>query len=129
MRARDSEGVARRPAISDAIEDVALDRHVATMQPESAIDAVVREEPLGIEVGGTRLAVVMRTPGHDAELALGLLLAERVIEDASDVVALHAASLHRNPDDEDNVVRVLLREWLVVDLERLRRNLYALSSC
>jgi len=39
-------------------------------------DEVVREEPLEIRVGGRPLAVVMRTPGHDEELALGFAIGE-----------------------------------------------------
>src|ERR1700761_1257263 len=39
-------------------------------------DAVAIEEPLEIRVGGRPLAVTMRTPGHDEELALGFLLGE-----------------------------------------------------
>ena len=45
----------------------------------AAEDRVVHEEPLEIQLGGSPLAVVMRTPGHDAELALGFLVTERVV--------------------------------------------------
>ena len=38
------------------------------------------EEPLEIRVDGEPLAVTMRTPGHDAELALGFLLTEGLID-------------------------------------------------
>jgi FdhD protein len=48
-------------------------------------DAVVAEEPLQLSLGGERLSVVMRTPGNDVELALGLLFAEGVIGAAGDV--------------------------------------------
>lgn len=129
MSIRDEPGINTRAALCDAIEEVTLDRHAPEARSESALDAVVREEPLGIEVDGTRLAVVMRTPGHDAELVLGFLVAERVIEGVRDVASLHAASLQLHPDGEDNVIRVLLREGLVIDVERMRRHLYAPSSC
>src|SRR6202022_737568 len=42
-------------------------------------DEVAAEEPLQLSLDGAPLSVVMRTPGHDLELALGLLWAERVI--------------------------------------------------
>ena len=52
---------------------------------EEAKDAVAREEPLEIQLGGASLAVVMRTPDCDEELALGFLVTERVITSVRDV--------------------------------------------
>src|SRR5881394_2011540 len=43
---------------------------------ESARDEVAVEEPLEIRIGGRPVAVTMRTPGHDEELALGFCLSE-----------------------------------------------------
>src|SRR5919202_3372513 len=43
-------------------------------------DEVAVEEPLEIRVDGRPLAVTMRTPGHDEELALGFLLGEGLID-------------------------------------------------
>lgn len=48
-------------------------------------DVVAVEEPLEIRIAGDTFAVTMRTPGHDRELVLGLLLAEGVIVSAADV--------------------------------------------
>jgi FdhD protein len=53
---------------------------------QAADDFVAAEEPLQLLLGGEPLSIVMRTPGHDLELALGLLWAERVITDLGDVV-------------------------------------------
>lgn len=92
-------------------------------------DTVAREEPLEIQVGGAPLAVVMRTPGHDAELAMGFLVSERVIRDPADVVSVRHCRQVRDPEAADNVVRVVLGEDVAVDWEALRRNLYASSSC
>jgi len=39
-------------------------------------DRVAVEEPLEIRIGGRPVAVTMRTPGHDEELALGFCLSE-----------------------------------------------------
>jgi FdhD protein len=44
-----------------------------------APDAVVTEEPLQISLHGEPLSVVMRTPGHDVELCLGLMYAEGIV--------------------------------------------------
>jgi FdhD protein len=92
-------------------------------------DAVAREEPLEIQIGGTPLAVVMRTPGHDADLALGFLASERVIASIEDVLSVRHCREVRSPEAADNVVRVALAEGVRVDWEALRRNLYASSSC
>jgi FdhD protein len=54
----------------------------------AADDSLAAEEPLQILLDGEPLTVVMRTPGNDVELALGLLHAERVIGSASEVAAV-----------------------------------------
>ena len=57
-----------------------------------APDAVVTEEPLQLLLDGEPLAVVMRTPGADIELALGLLLAEGVIRAVEDVRSIRISA-------------------------------------
>jgi len=52
---------------------------------EEAGDLLAAEEPLQLLIDGDPLSVVMRTPGHDVELALGLLWAERVVTDLAQV--------------------------------------------
>ena len=93
------------------------------------LDFVAREEPLEIQLGPASLAVVMRTPGHDEELALGFLVTERVVSSAADVVSIRHCSTAPVPEAEDNVIRVTLAPHVEVDLAALRRNLYASSSC
>jgi FdhD protein len=83
---------------------------------ETERDEIAVEEPLEIRVGGRPVAVTMRTPGHDEELALGFLISEGV----SPV----RASL---PDDlVQNSVDVEVQDF---DFERLARNFYTSSSC
>lgn len=93
------------------------------------VDEVVREEPLEIRIGGVPVAVVMRTPGHDEELALGLLATEGVVDGLDAVRSVRHCTVVEDPAAEGNVVQVILREGLEVDWARLRRNLYASSSC
>src|SRR5260370_40054064 len=50
-----------------------------------APDAVVTEEPLQLMLDGDPLSVVMRTPGNDIELALGLMHAEGIVRSLEDV--------------------------------------------
>ena len=51
-----------------------------TVQHDGVADEVAIEEPLEIRVDGQALAVTMRTPGHDEELALGFLYGEGLID-------------------------------------------------
>jgi FdhD protein len=55
-------------------------------------DQVAAEEPLQISLDGAPLSIVMRTPGNDLELALGLLWAERVISSRDDVVSIRISA-------------------------------------
>ncbi len=94
-----------------------------------ARDAVACEEPLEIQVRGASLAVVMRTPGHDAELVRGFLITERIVRAADEIVSVRHCRVVADPAAEDNVVAVGLRDDVVLDLEALRRNLFANASC
>ena len=79
-------------------------------------DVVAVEEPLEIRLGGEAVAVTMRTPGHDEELALGFCLSEGL----SPLGA-------RIPDDlPANAIEV---DAPGADLGRLQRNFYTSSSC
>ena len=55
-------------------------------------DVVAGEEPLEIRIGGVSLSTTMRTPGHDIELAHGLLHAEGIIAGRDDVIAARYCS-------------------------------------
>src|SRR5688572_21560732 len=55
-------------------------------------DQVAAEEPLQLSLDGKPLSIVMRTPGNDLELALGLLWAEQVIRSAGDVVRVRISA-------------------------------------
>jgi len=83
---------------------------------ETEPDDIAVEEPLEIRVGGRAVAVTMRTPGHDEELALGFLISEGF-----------RPSSARLPDDlAANTVEV---EAEGADFDRLKRNFYTSSSC
>ncbi len=93
-------------------------------------DFVVVEEPLEIRVEGKALAVTMRTPGHDKELAAGFLFTEGCVDGADD---FHAIAHVKDPrTDGDNIIDVRLAAGTRVDPDRLasaERNFYASSSC
>ncbi len=116
------------PDLEEQIVEVQLARP-AGPDAGMARDWVAREEPLEIQVNGASLAVVMRTPGHDEELALGFLVTERVVSGPADVVSIRHCSQAPTPEAAGNVIQAVLRPGLLLDLEALRRNLYASSSC
>jgi FdhD protein len=93
-------------------------------------DLVAIEEPLEIRIArsgetgpGTPVSVTMRTPGHDAELAMGFLHGEGMIRSRADVACV------REGGPDGNVVYVELSATHVVDASHLQRNFYATSSC
>ncbi len=96
---------------------------------ERSTDEVAREEPLELRIAGVPIAVVMRTPGHDLELARGFAITERIVAHPRDIVAVRHCDRVEDPDAEDNVVQVVLAPHVEVDLPRLRRNVFTTSSC
>lgn len=101
---------------------------------EETNDLLVREEPLEIRIGyghETRrrefsLAVTMRTPGADEELARGFLLSEGIVKAPSDILSARYCMQAQQPE---NTLKVELQNSLPFDPEKFRRNFYASSSC
>jgi FdhD protein len=97
-------------------------------------DYLATEEPLEIRLvaGGAteRLAVTMRTPGNDFELAAGFLHGEGILDDRE---ALRGISYCTDPEldaaQQYNVVNVRLRGAAMPDLRGLERHFYTSSAC
>lgn len=92
------------------------------------LDEIVREEPLEIRVDDRSVAVTMRTPGDDLDLAAGFLLGEGVIDGADDLVALD----HLAGDPAGNTVVAYVAGGVaahVASIERATRTQYATSAC
>jgi FdhD protein len=93
-------------------------------------DAVAVEEPLEIRVGGRGVAVVMRTPGHDRELAAGFLVTEGMLTRRDDVLDLVRCAEPGSPTPgAENIIDVLLAPGAAVDFTRLTRHVFTSSSC
>ncbi|HEY7224880.1 MAG TPA: formate dehydrogenase accessory sulfurtransferase FdhD [Micromonosporaceae bacterium] len=97
------------------------------------MDALTGEEPLEIRVGRvgaarSPLAVTMRTPGDELELALGFLLTEGIITDAADVVTAQLCAGAETPNTY-NVVDVALAAGVPEPATDPARNFYTTSSC
>lgn len=92
-------------------------------------DVLAVEEPLEIRVGCTPLAVTMRTPGNDVELAAGFLVSEGVIADAGQFrSAIHCTGTGIE-ENTYNVLDVTLGAGTVLPESSLQRNFYTTSSC
>ena len=95
--------------------------------PQFMEDQVAVEEPLEIRVEGRSVALTMRTPGHDEELATGFLLTEGVLTSVDDILDLDVCSARDG--DPGNVINVRLTHPESVDLDRLSRHVFTSSSC
>lgn len=95
-------------------------------------DVVAGEEPMEIRLlaGGRseRVAVTMRTPGRDFELAAGFLFGEGLIAGREDLAALRYCT-DVNEDQRYNVVNVHLRGDALPDLARMERHFTVSSAC
>ena len=93
-------------------------------------DTVVVEEPLEIRVNGTPLAVTMRTPGSDVELAQGFLLTEGIIADRADIASIrYCNSVDEHGVNTYNVLDVDLAPGVFLPDTGIERNFYTTSSC
>ena len=99
-------------------------------------DAVAAEEPLEIRLTygplaareNKSIAVTMRTPGDDFELALGFLWTEGILSSRRDVARIQ----HRGVPEtgaESSIVQVDLIPGVAVAIDRLARHFYTTSSC
>jgi FdhD protein len=99
-------------------------------------DEAAGEEPLEIRVvphapsvpDHHRIAVTMRTPGADFELAAGFLFSEGLLQTPDDVTRIAYCTDPGEPQ-QYNIVNVGLAAGVPFDAERFRRNVYTTSSC
>ena len=91
-------------------------------------DAVAREEPLEIRIEGRPVAITMRTPGHDLELAAGFLFTEGVIDGPDDLTAMAHVDDPSTP--EGNTVDTVLAAGVPAARRGAAdRAMFASSSC
>src|SRR5688500_19250034 len=91
-------------------------------------DSVADEAPLEIRVEGRSIAVVMRTPGEDRELAAGFLLAEGLLKSAKDVFDI-TTCVAGVGGTKGNAVDVGLVNPGAFDPNKLSRHVVTSSSC
>jgi FdhD protein len=89
-------------------------------------DLLAAEEPLELRVRGRGIAITMRTPGQDEELAAGFLLSEGIIRRRSDIIAMGSCL---QSDAPENTLNIFLASTVKVDFKHLTRHVFASSSC
>ncbi len=112
-------------------------RNVRGTSVTEAPDVLAAEEPLEIRAGygptddrqHRTVAVTMRTPGHDFELAAGFLLTEGIIRRRDELYGVIYCPDVKKAEEQENVVRAELAPTVPVDLSRMERHFYTTSSC
>ena len=97
-------------------------------------DALATEEPMEIRLvfGEVRqtVAVTMRTPGADFELAAGFLYGEGIISSPEDILKIsYCVDANLDAEQQYNIVNVELRGGRDYDLRSLERHFYTTSAC
>jgi FdhD protein len=124
-----------RPECCDeGMQRIAIRRRVTRVSLEAGArqseDMLAAEEPLEIRVGGTSLAITMRTPGHDFDLAAGFLVSEGVVATADHFAAArYCAGATDEGLNTYNVLDVTLGRGVAAPDPSLERNFYTTSSC
>lgn len=93
-------------------------------------DTLVVEEPLEIRVAGRPMAITMRTPGDDMDLAAGFLVSEGVLSEASHLQAMRfCADANADEGNTYNILDVGLAPGVALPDPSLERSFYTTSSC
>jgi len=118
----------------ERIRQIVRLNHTVGRIAEAHADHVAIEEPLEIRIDDEPLAVIMRTPGNDIELAAGLLLAEEIIIDSDDIASIAHCRDGDDPDLE-NVVNIRLTPECFERMkqtgtdQKMKRTFLTSSSC
>ncbi|MEO8026167.1 MAG: formate dehydrogenase accessory sulfurtransferase FdhD [Bryobacteraceae bacterium] len=96
-------------------------RRVGVDQPDQ--DWVAVEEPLQIRLDGRDVAITMRTPGHDRELAAGFLFTEGILKGPEEIADIELSS------GASNSVEVRSVDGVEIDFAQLDRHSFLSSSC
>jgi len=112
-------------------------RKVSGADSRTKPDHLALEEPLEIQIAygppesrqWKTVAITMRTPGHDRELAAGFLVGEGILRSLDQIEAVHSRGPRYGEEGFQHSVRVTLRPGVELDLARLERNFYTTSSC
>ncbi|MHB8273225.1 MAG: formate dehydrogenase accessory sulfurtransferase FdhD [Dermatophilaceae bacterium] len=125
-----SRVTARRRVIRLTVGDSAVGDSAVGDSSAAQEDVLAVEEPLEIRVGGRPLAVTMRTPGHDFDLAAGFLVSEGVITRGEQLSTVrYCAGATEEGLNTYNVLDVTLAPGVAPPDPSLERSFYTTSSC
>lgn len=111
----------------DRVREVSVTRYQGGAWDQAA-DEVAAEEPFEVRVAGRSVAVIMRTPGHDRDLAAGFLVGEGIVTSRDDIVSV-ASGLDRDGFPQPNVLDLRLRPEIETSERLWQRNFFVSSSC
>ncbi|MCP4004926.1 MAG: formate dehydrogenase accessory sulfurtransferase FdhD [bacterium] len=113
----------QRPPGSRSDEYAKLNTSARDAKHRRETGRIVIEEPLEIRLSGEPIAVTMRTPGHDIELALGFLFSENIVGDADEIISI------AHCDENGNVVEAHVDPDAQQVHPPAQRAFFANSSC
>jgi FdhD protein len=120
---------AHRDVLIDALRDAGNVHRADAIAVEEPLEIRLIKAAISPEAGadnggaGRPVSITMRTPGNDAELAVGFLYGEGLLREPRDLIDVRPCG------PTGNVIRVTVRADLALDLDRLNRNFYTTSSC
>ena len=104
--------------------------HYSAGVPAARVETLAAEEPLEIRVGSRSLAVTMRTPGDDFDLAIGFLVTEGFLASGADVQAIrYCAGATDDGVNTYNVLDVAYAAGVALPDPSLARSFFTTSSC
>ena len=116
---------------NQTVSSRAVQRDVVSYRQSQSLsrsDLVTTEDPLEIRLHGQAIAVIMRTPLDDFDLAAGFLLTEGIIIGPNQLGTISYCK-EADPPNLENIIEVSLTDDVDFDFDRLKRNFYASSSC
>lgn len=117
-------------SLAKALRPKPIARITGAAPAENVDDLLAVEEPLEIRVAGRSIAVVMRTPGYDRELAAGFLVTEGVVRRRDDLLDIvRCTDGQADGAVSENILNVLLAPGATADVASLTRHVFTSSSC
>jgi FdhD protein len=116
---------ARRPVVR-------MSSRMSSTEPPAVqrVETLAVEEPLELRIDGRPLAVTMRTPGSDMELASGFLLAEGVVRAAGDIRTMrYCAGTDADGRQTYNMLDIVLAEGVAPPDPSVERAFVTTSAC
>jgi FdhD protein len=98
----------------------------------SKLDQIATEEPLEIRLNYPKktIAITMRTPGNDFDLAVGFLYTEGIINGKDDLIKIsYCVDKELEEEQKFNIVNIELKDHIPLNLKSLERHFFTNSSC